>query len=642
MGKAQRGSSSSRLYWLALVLTGVIMIGVLIILLGERQREASENQWKNSTNPSDNATNTVVKRTKRSTGRPATVYTANFTECRQSGSLQAVSLTLCIPENSSTTTVIPFTSLTNNRGQNGGGWGDRHQWYVTIGDTWDDLVGDTGMNWRRWSKGAAIAIAKTISLKMSPTGFTFKINITAATSTGSVRDPNTPCARFYFWAYSNQQDPKFPVFVCISSRIPRPSSDAVTREKGVIIHKTSDWTVDLEFQAATGISGTSLTSNNWLLMAQQAALSTATDCLVCMAARPLLLLVPAPVKPECVKKLMMADNPGTNCSQYDRAFPITSPELKKPLFSSHIPQMNYTCLNGTGGIPLPGFSKTLCAIVIFTKASDHGVPRADIWYHCGANKLYDRIPKNSSGLCALVTLLLPVNTFQMTIADLAKVTAVYPFSGIAKRSTSDSNPTYIDAIGVPRGVPSEFKLADQVADGWASIVCPWCIMNKNVDRINFIHYNVQRLGNLTHDGLKAVSEQLKATSLMAYQNRMALDMLLAEKGGVCFMFGDQCCTFIPNNTAADGSLQAALHGLKTLNNKMKEMSGIDESRWDRWMSVFGNYKGLVTSTLVSIAVFAAVLTLCGCCCIPCLRSLVERLIGAATSKRHPHQLNKWP
>lgn len=124
---------------------------------------------------------------------------------------------------------------------------------------------------------------------------------------------------------------------------------------------------------------------------------------------------------------------------------------------------------------------------------------------------------------------------------------------------------------------------------------------------------------------------------MAYQNRMALDMLLAEKGGVCAMFGEQCCTFIPNNTAVDGSLQLALDGLKTLNTRIK--SGID-GKWEEWMSVFGRYKGLVTSVLVSIAVFAAILTLCGCCCIPCLRSMVEKLITTAvgpTTEAH-HQL----
>ncbi len=36
---------------------------------------------------------------------------------------------------------------------------------------------------------------------------------------------------------------------------------------------------------------------------------------------------------------------------------------------------------------------------------------------------------------------------------------------------------------------------------------------------------------------------------MTVQNRIALDMLLAEKGGVCRIIGSNCCTFIPNNTA---------------------------------------------------------------------------------------------
>ena len=45
---------------------------------------------------------------------------------------------------------------------------------------------------------------------------------------------------------------------------------------------------------------------------------------------------------------------------------------------------------------------------------------------------------------------------------------------------------------------------------------------------------------------------------MAWQNRVALDMLLAEKAGVCVICGDVCCAFIPNNTAPDGSLTQAL------------------------------------------------------------------------------------
>ena len=49
-------------------------------------------------------------------------------------------------------------------------------------------------------------------------------------------------------------------------------------------------------------------------------------------------------------------------------------------------------------------------------------------------------------------------------------------------------------------------------------------------------------------------KDLAPTSLMAWQNRMALDMLLTERGGVCALMGDSCCTFIPNNTAPGGSI----------------------------------------------------------------------------------------
>ncbi|TWW62432.1 hypothetical protein D4764_04G0010790 [Takifugu flavidus] len=91
---------------------------------------------------------------------------------------------------------------------------------------------------------------------------------------------------------------------------------------------------------------------------------------------------------------------------------------------------------------------------------------------------------------------------------------------------------------------------------------------------------------------------------MAFQNRIAVDMLLAEKGGVCAVFGDQCCTFIPNNTASDGSLTLAIEGLHPLNSKMKEHSGAKTAMWDEWMNVFGKSHGDVQLRIVSIAVEA--------------------------------------
>ncbi len=39
------------------------------------------------------------------------------------------------------------------------------------------------------------------------------------------------------------------------------------------------------------------------------------------------------------------------------------------------------------------------------------------------------------------------------------------------------------------------------------------------------------------------------------------------------------------------------------------------------------------SIVVSIAVFVAILVTCGCCCIPCIRSLCNRLIVAAIEEK---------
>ena len=187
---------------------------------------------------------------------------------------------------------------------------------------------------------------------------------------------------------------------------------------------------------------------------------------------------------------------------------------------------------------------------MFQIKSEQILSRSDVWWWCGDNTIYDRLPKNASGVCALVTLLLPIKVFPTSADDIAVMELL---GHRLKRSTTPGpDPTYIDAIGIPRGVPDEYKLADQVAAGFESVICWWCTTNKNVDRINYIHYNVQRLSSWTQEGFFAVHEQLVATSLMAFQNRIVIDMLLAKKGGVCAIFGDQCCTFIPNNTAADG------------------------------------------------------------------------------------------
>jgi hypothetical protein len=98
------------------------------------------------------------------------------------------------------------------------------------------------------------------------------------------------------------------------------------------------------------------------------------------------------------------------------------------------------------------------------------------------------------------------------------------------------------------------KQKNKIAAGFESTLFWWSTINKNMDWINY--YNQQRFVNYTRDAVKGIAEQLDPTSKMAWENRMALDMILAQKRReVCVLIGEgKCCIFIPHNTAPDGTI----------------------------------------------------------------------------------------
>ena len=74
----------------------------------------------------------------------------------------------------------------------------------------------------------------------------------------------------------------------------------------------------------------------------------------------------------------------------------------------------------------------------------------------------------------------------------------------------------MDAIGIPREVPDEYKAMNQIGEGFTTTLFWWLTINKNVDWINDIYYNQQRFVNNTGDAVKWFSDQLSATSLMTW------------------------------------------------------------------------------------------------------------------------------
>jgi hypothetical protein len=136
--------------------------------------------------------------------------------------------------------------------------------------------------------------------------------------------------------------------------------------------------------------------------------------------------------------------------------------------------------------------------------------------------------------------------------------------------------------------------------------------------------------------VKGIAEQVGSISKMAWENRMALEMILAEKvgGGLCPDWG-KCCTFIHNNRAPDGTITKALQSLTALSKKLTKNSGINDplTNWlEQW---FRKWKGVMTSILTSfIAVFGA-MALIGCCVIPCIQGLILRFTETALTKQTP-------
>lgn len=74
---------------------------------------------------------------------------------------------------------------------------------------------------------------------------------------------------------------------------------------------------------------------------------------------------------------------------------------------------------------------------------------------------------------------------------------------------------------------------------------------------------------------------------ITWSNRMALDIILAERGGVCIMFGDKCCTYIPNNTAPHGAFTRAMAKLELLSVELKANAGHGQWKMDWFDNMFG-------------------------------------------------------
>uniref|UniRef100_A0A4W5JPK0 Envelope glycoprotein n=1 Tax=Hucho hucho TaxID=62062 RepID=A0A4W5JPK0_9TELE len=375
--------------------------------------------------------------------------------------------------------------------------------------------------------------------------------------------------------------------------------------------------------------------NMWLsYMRYTARTLNRKDCVICGHARPVLATHPFALGEGegwlCVLKGFYEVKPNsTLCSSLSLVFPTVPPHQAPLGVKSY--GGNYSCVIGTGsGTNYGSLPVTDCANTVTindtwpVEGMNQTSGLADVWWMCGPKRTLTPVLRgNWQGTCALLLGTVPEGVIEEHVHNRRKRSA--PWEG---DSHSD---IHTNMLGVPVGIPPDFQALSRNDGLWHlfPFIGPAIVDARQTAWINYIYYNQQRFVNFYRTALTGMAEQLEATSRVARQNRLALDMILASQGGVCKMFGDQC-TFIPNNTSPDGSISKALIGLDKLSEEMKGWAGVEEGAPFSWLAEwFGKYSSLVVTGFLTLIIAFLLLLCCGACVIPGLRKSITDVVTAS-------------
>ncbi|XP_073446549.1 uncharacterized protein [Dendrobates tinctorius] len=358
--------------------------------------------------------------------------------------------------------------------------------------------------------------------------------------------------------------------------------------------------LDLTYEERLAIETGFSDSNVWLERVKYTATNAnRSSCIACTTARPHLGTVPFPINPWvdekgflCALSLYMNNQPGDSqkCQSISHLYPPH--QSTEPTCHGITPYPgNYSCFQRDApGRQVDNLPSNYCnnQVIQVQEGSLYNdsllvgqiYQLSDVYWLCGDMKIRPRLTVPWKGQCPMVKALMPFHIFDLPGWDQVLKENHLPKREKRELQGSFDPHIYIDSIGVPKGVPNEFKAKNEVAAGFESII-PMIGVNKNVKWINYLYYNQQRFVNFTRYAIWGLIEQLGPASIMAFQNRMALDMILAEKGGVCKMIGTSCYTYIPTNTAPYGSISRALKGLTDLSEELAQNSGVRD-QWNTW------------------------------------------------------------
>uniref|UniRef100_A0A3Q2VRQ0 Envelope glycoprotein n=1 Tax=Haplochromis burtoni TaxID=8153 RepID=A0A3Q2VRQ0_HAPBU len=156
---------------------------------------------------------------------------------------------------------------------------------------------------------------------------------------------------------------------------------------------------------------------------------------------------------------------------------------------------------------------------------------------------------------------------------------------------------------------------------------PWVGTGKNMLRIETLDYRFGLFLNSSTKINKAQNEEIDAIRIVVMQHRVALDMILAERGGLCVLFNTTCCTYILDNVHSL-NMTTALNTLHQLSDVQQQDYVTNTEDWLTWL-LSGSWKTLLMKGLVIIGVLLLLLCMFSTCILPCIRSMILNMVNTS-------------
>ncbi|XP_078529660.1 endogenous retrovirus group PABLB member 1 Env polyprotein-like [Lissotriton helveticus] len=259
-------------------------------------------------------------------------------------------------------------------------------------------------------------------------------------------------------------------------------------------------------------------------------------------------------------------------------------------------------INVTGHMCVEGLGTQLVgrSACRFTRTLDSTDPPSfvsspNMYFICGT-KAYTWLPKGWGGTCYISFVLPP--------------TYVAPANHHRQKRAKDIEQA--DSTGA------------QFLDAMKGLVPLWGPM-ANSRAIRHLTQAVETTMNITAGIFANNTAELQAVRLVALQNRLVLDVVLADRGGACRIIGSSCCTYIPDNSPSVYKAIEHLHRLSSEVHQEQEEWSLGGWFWDTVKSW-----GWRLLTIIMIPV----VVICGLClgiqCLPPMCSLCASCIFPKT------------